>query len=54
MARAWDMLHDPEIGGNMKADDLLKLALEAGFSAEEAQTIARNRAWGRMEREMEL
>jgi len=46
------MLHDPSIGGNQDADHLLKLCKQAGYTEEEAQRLATERANERLDRDL--
>lgn len=52
MAKAWDMLHDPEVGGQMETDDFLELCVNAGFTQKEAKKAALKRANDRMDRDL--
>lgn len=51
--RAYDMLHDPNVGGSLKSDDFLSLCRRAGYSEEAAQKAATERANQRLDRNME-
>lgn len=51
-AAAWGALHDPQTMGGMDAEAVLKLAKRAGYSEDEAQTMAGQQAWERMKREL--
>lgn len=45
---AWERLHDPEIGGRMTAEELLEACRTAGYSEDQAQKAASERALQRM------
>jgi hypothetical protein len=47
------MLHDPNVGGMLKGEEVLELAREAGFTEDQAQHMATDRANRRLERELE-
>lgn len=46
-------MHDPNIGGAMRAEDYLQLCRDAGYTEEEAQKAATERANKRMDKELE-
>ena len=48
-AKAWEMLHDPNVGGKLNADQFLELCKEAGYSEEQAQKAATRRANQRLD-----
>ena len=50
-ARAYEMLHDPELGPRIDMEGTLKLALRAGYSQPEAQEMARLQGLERMRRD---
>jgi hypothetical protein len=51
-AKAWEMLHDPEIAGMCSPDEFLDLAKAAGCSEDEAQKAASNHAWAKMQKDV--
>jgi len=46
------MVHDPDIGGAQSAEGLLKLCRRAGYSEDEAQKMATERANQRLDKEL--
>jgi len=52
-ARAWGMLYDPKVSGELTSEDLLELCRRAGINEEDAQKMAKRRANERMDRELE-
>ncbi len=52
-AMAWRDLHDPNIGGKLKAEQLYDLAKQAGVAEEDIQKIVRQRAEERLNNDLE-
>jgi hypothetical protein len=51
-AKAWEMLHDPDIVPNLKADPFYELCLRAGYSEDAAQKAATAHANHRLDRNL--
>jgi hypothetical protein len=45
---AWEKLNDPKVGGRATAEEILELCKAAGYSEEESQKVASQRALDRM------
>ena len=48
-AVSWKMLHDPQTGGQMAADQILELCRAAGYTEEASQMAASKRADQRLD-----
>lgn len=53
-SRAWERLHDPNTLGSMgmRAEQVLELAKDAGYTEAEAQKFASDWAWKRSQNDM--
>lgn len=49
--RAYNLLHDPQVGGSLDAESVLELCRQAGYSEEASQRAAAQRAESRMSRD---
>lgn len=53
VAKAWDMLHDPEVTKHMKSADYMNLCRDAGYAEEEVQRAGNQWANMRLDRDLE-
>lgn len=53
VAKAWEMLHDPKVTGNLKTDSYMQLCRDAGYSEEVAQKAGTAWANKRLDAELE-
>lgn len=51
-ARAYSMLHDPQVAPNLRAEQFLELAKRAGYSEDAAQKAATAHANRRLDQEL--
>jgi hypothetical protein len=49
---AWDILHDPKASGELNAEQVLELCIQAGYGEEAAQKAAVRRANQRLDRDL--
>ena len=53
IAKAWDMLHDPKVTGNMKTVPYMQLCRDAGYGEDAVQKAGNEWANMRLDRNLE-
>ena len=50
---SWQMLHDPQVVGSLTSKEFYELCLRAGYGEKASMQAARDRAWARMEKNLD-